>query len=107
MALINTIAERKELWNELVEISQAMVDPWLVQGDFNAVFEHNQRLNGRPVSNYEIKDFAEFIHDAHLIVPRSVGHWFSWHNNALLPGLIMGSLIVTGLIKDWPLYSNI
>ncbi|CAO2814044.1 unnamed protein product [Amaranthus hypochondriacus] len=79
---LNTIVERKELWSELVEISQAMVDPCLIQGDFNAMFEHNQRLNGRPVSNYKIKDFVEFIHDAHLIVPRSVGHWFSWHNKA-------------------------
>lgn len=38
--------------------------------------------NGRLVFAYEMQDFLKCIEDAQLVSPRSVGHWFSWHNKA-------------------------
>lgn len=35
---LNQVADRKSLWNTLVDISTSMTNPWCIIGDFNAVF---------------------------------------------------------------------
>lgn len=74
---LNSLADRKDLWLGIVDISQSMVEPWCIMGDFNAVFDISHRVNGRLISAYEMQDFLKCIADAQLISPRSIGHWFS------------------------------
>ncbi|XP_062113464.1 uncharacterized protein LOC133824560 [Humulus lupulus] len=42
----NSIEERKELCSQLT-LPQASVEPWLVVGDFNVIFEFDDRIGGR------------------------------------------------------------
>ncbi|XP_062094066.1 uncharacterized protein LOC133800110 [Humulus lupulus] len=42
----NLLEERKELWSHLT-FPQASVEPWLVVGDFNAIFNFDDRIGGR------------------------------------------------------------
>ena len=79
---LNSLADKKDLWQGIVALSKNMVEPWCVMGDFNAIFDIIHRSNGRLVSAYEMQDFLQCIEDAQLVSPRSVGHWFSWHNKA-------------------------
>lgn len=79
---LNSIAGKKDLSHELIDISESMVEPWCIMGDFNAVYDISHRTNGRLVSTYEMRDFLQVIEDAQLIAAHSVGHWYSWHNKA-------------------------
>ncbi|XP_062088962.1 uncharacterized protein LOC133795529 [Humulus lupulus] len=48
----NSLEERKELWSHLT-CPQASVEPWLVVGDFNAIFDYDDRIGGRVVTKME------------------------------------------------------
>ena len=74
---LNSIAGKKDLWHELIYISGSMVKPWCIMRDFNVVYDISHRINGRPVSAYEMRDFLQVIEDAQLIPTHSVGHWYS------------------------------
>ncbi|XP_062103990.1 uncharacterized protein LOC133815128 [Humulus lupulus] len=51
----NSIEERKSLWTQL-SLLEFPVLPWLVVGDFNAVFDYDDRIGGRPVTELELED---------------------------------------------------
>lgn len=57
----NTIEQRKDLWNTLVDISVNINKPWLTCGDFNVVLHPKDKLQGNPISYGEIQDFATCI----------------------------------------------
>ena len=42
----NSASVRKELWRELMRISQVVQGPWLVAGDFNTVKEVYKNMVG-------------------------------------------------------------
>ena len=58
---LNIIADRRPLWQELMQLRGSFQGPWLVIGDFNAVYDPSHRGHGRKVSNYETKDFRDCI----------------------------------------------
>ncbi|XP_057540562.1 uncharacterized protein LOC130818409 [Amaranthus tricolor] len=58
------------------------VGPWLVMGDFNAVYDPSHRGHGRKVSNYEMK-YWDCISASGWLHPNSIGHWFSWNNKGV------------------------
>lgn len=47
---LNIIAEKKDLWNGLIHISQWVNAPWLIMGDFNTPFDIDHWKNGANVS---------------------------------------------------------
>ena len=51
---LNTVEQRKSLWQEMKILSQSVTQPWLIAGDFNAILSTKDRLNGGPVTNTEI-----------------------------------------------------
>ncbi|XP_062080440.1 uncharacterized protein LOC133785203 [Humulus lupulus] len=51
----NTLEERKALWNGLAQIV-CPTCPWMVLGDFNAIFTARGRNGGKSVSSIEIVD---------------------------------------------------
>ena len=58
------------------------------------VYDYSHRDNGRVVSNYEIKNFKDCIEEAQLVIPPSVGHWFSQHNKECGEHRMMSRLIM-------------
>lgn len=75
----NTIALRKQLWNDLRGIPILGQDVWLLSGDFNVVLSTEDRI-GSPVTDAEVKDFKELIYDLQLTPIRSKGWRYSWTN---------------------------
>ena len=77
---LHTIDDRNQLWSDLGRIGIGIGNvPWLISGDFNAILDVQDRINGAPVSWAEIRDFAAFIDDCKLSELRSRGHFYSWH----------------------------
>ncbi|XP_062085617.1 uncharacterized protein LOC133791714 [Humulus lupulus] len=54
--------------------------PWLVVGDFNAVFEFDDRIGGRMVTALEVEDSRQWRAKALLNELRSSGSFFTWSN---------------------------
>ncbi|KAM3287234.1 hypothetical protein P3S67_020664 [Capsicum chacoense] len=49
-------------------------------GDFNAMLNETDRLNGSPVQEGEIKDFVDFLVGAHMTELKTVGRDYTWTN---------------------------
>lgn len=80
---LHSVEDRKDLWSQLTNIAQCLGDnPWLLLGDFNAVLHLKDRINGSPVTLYEVKDFAQFMDDVGCTVLKSSGWKFSRSNKA-------------------------
>lgn len=47
---------RKLLMNMSLRISKQVVGPWLVWGDFNAIYSESQSFNGSKVTRNEVID---------------------------------------------------
>lgn len=50
-------------------------------GDFNAVLNIDDRVNGNPVTASEIEDFQNYVNDNALQEIKAIGVHFTWHNN--------------------------
>ncbi|XP_062115077.1 uncharacterized protein LOC133829254 [Humulus lupulus] len=75
----NTMEERKGLW-ALLTSSQQVEMPWLVVGDFNAVFEFDDRIGGRPVTELKVEDSRLWKANALLSEINPKGSHFIWSN---------------------------
>ncbi|XP_062093494.1 uncharacterized protein LOC133799495 [Humulus lupulus] len=76
----NSLESRRVFWTDLVHV-QLPIQPWLVLGDFNAVFDINDRMGGRPISGKEMEDAQNWlalglVEEMKVMVP-----YFSWSNN--------------------------
>ncbi|XP_062112794.1 uncharacterized protein LOC133823954 [Humulus lupulus] len=76
----NTIQERIQLWQDLSCLTFP-VTPWLVAGDFNSVFEIDDRLGGRTVSAAEMADAQRWKSMGLVDELRSIGSHYTWTNN--------------------------
>ncbi|XP_062080858.1 uncharacterized protein LOC133785653 [Humulus lupulus] len=76
----NTLEERKLLWPHLL-CPKASAAPWLVVGDFNAIFDYGDRIGGREVSHSEVADSSQWRASVLITELRSNGSFFTWSNN--------------------------
>lgn len=76
----NTIAERRNLWEQIRQIHNNMQEAWLVIGDFNSVLTVDDRINGQPVQQAELMDFQRFIADTGLGQLNRKSCQWSWCN---------------------------
>ena len=60
---LNTAEQRKSMWKEMETLAKGITQPWLVVGDFNAIFYAKDRLDGVLVAINEIKDLGECVRD--------------------------------------------
>ncbi|XP_073021246.1 uncharacterized protein [Primulina eburnea] len=63
---LNTICQRRLLWNDLISFGTTCREPWMLLGDFNNVLSQEEKLGGLKVKNYETKDFVECINSIDL-----------------------------------------
>jgi hypothetical protein len=79
----NSLEGRNRLWRGRDTFLQNIrPGPWLCMGDFNTLLTFDDRINGRPVTPAEIRDFHEWIEDRELSVLRTRGTYFTWTNKS-------------------------
>lgn len=75
----NSLA-RKELWRELTRIGNQLAEPWLIQGDFNAVCSNEDRIGGNPINEVAADEFQSWILNLELVEVPYSGPKFTWTN---------------------------
>ncbi|XP_021771869.1 uncharacterized protein LOC110736014 [Chenopodium quinoa] len=78
---LHSIQDMKGLWSSIEAIGPAVL-PWLCTGDFNSVLQHQDRINGNDVTDYEIRDFRNFVDSMNFVEIKSKGSYYSWSNKA-------------------------
>ncbi|XP_062094339.1 uncharacterized protein LOC133800398 [Humulus lupulus] len=76
----NQLETRKELWFELANLPLP-VKPWLIVGDFNAMFDPNDRKGGRSVTKKEIVDARNWLDLGLVEEMKIMGSFYTWSNN--------------------------
>ncbi|XP_062114805.1 uncharacterized protein LOC133827158 [Humulus lupulus] len=76
----NCLETRKVLWNNLSQV-HLFGQPWLVLGDFNAVFDRTDQLGGRPISRKEMEDAQAWFALGLVEEKKVMGPVFTWSNN--------------------------
>lgn len=70
--------ERIELWDSLYYMASDMTIPWLVGGDFNVIWDEEEKFGGLPVHLNEIDDFRHCINTCNLSDLGFKGSIFTW-----------------------------
>ncbi|XP_062113344.1 uncharacterized protein LOC133824476 [Humulus lupulus] len=73
------LAERLDMWRGLSSLSILNL-PWLVVGDFNSVFDFDDRVGGREIGANELVDSTAWLAHSHLAKLKCVGSNFTWSN---------------------------
>ena len=71
---------REQLWEDVIDISLHMSEPWDVIGDFNSVLHPNERIGGNLIEEGDIRDSALCLQRSELHKVKSIGVFFSWNN---------------------------
>ena len=61
-----TQRERLLLWESMFELANTINVPWVIGGDFNVIYNEEEKLGGRPVIELEIWDFNHCINVCNL-----------------------------------------
>ncbi|XP_075109128.1 uncharacterized protein LOC142180921 [Nicotiana tabacum] len=72
--------ERIELWDTLYAMASDMTVPWLVGGDFNVIWDEEEKYGGLPVSLIEVDEFRHYINTCNLTDLGFKGSIFTWWN---------------------------
>ncbi|KMT06366.1 hypothetical protein BVRB_7g160480 [Beta vulgaris subsp. vulgaris] len=80
---LHTIAYRRSLWVELLNFVSHCQGPCNLIGDYNAVYNAQDRMNGNVVSEAKTIDLRNFVMDAQLMEAPSTGLVYSWNNKSL------------------------
>lgn len=70
-------------------------------GDYNAMLQVDDRINGADVQEQEIKDFKDFLIDTELTEIKTVGRQYTWTNNHIY-SKIDRALVNVEWIVNWP-----
>ncbi|XP_062080463.1 uncharacterized protein LOC133785228 [Humulus lupulus] len=75
----NSIEERVPLWSDLSSLCFPAT-PWLLAGDFNAVFEGTDRIGGRTITSLELADSQNWRALGLVDELRARGSHYTWKN---------------------------
>ncbi|XP_062113307.1 uncharacterized protein LOC133824440 [Humulus lupulus] len=96
----NSIEERVALWRDLSSLCFPAT-PWLLAGDFNAVFEGADRIGGRAISSLELS-YAQNWRALGLVDElRARGSHFTWTNKQANEDRIYSRLDRVFKNEDW------
>ncbi|XP_060972645.1 uncharacterized protein LOC133038495 [Cannabis sativa] len=96
----NTIDERVDLWKELSLINCQGV-PWLIAGDFNAVFCYGDRTGYRAVTPSELVDATAWIAQSKLEALKISGSKFTWSNKQDGKDRVYSKIDHAFINEDW------
>ncbi|XP_019238868.1 PREDICTED: uncharacterized protein LOC109220945 [Nicotiana attenuata] len=72
--------ERIELWDTLYALASDMTLPWLVGGDFNVIWDEEDKFGGLPVHINEIDVFRHCVNTCNLFDLGFKGSIYTWWN---------------------------
>ena len=98
---LHTINDRKSMWSELLEVITTCNKPCIIIGDFNAVCQVEDRINGAMVSEAETQDMSDFILRGNVIEAPSVGFYYSWNNKGIGDTRIASRIDRAFVNTDW------
>ncbi|XP_062094104.1 uncharacterized protein LOC133800158 [Humulus lupulus] len=75
----NNLETRKLLWSDLSTV-QRPIKPWILLGDFNVVFNMDDRLGGRPISVKEMEDAHQWLALGMATEMKTLGPAYTWSN---------------------------
>ncbi|XP_062103251.1 uncharacterized protein LOC133814280 [Humulus lupulus] len=75
----NSMEERKILWDKLANISH-LNNPWIIFGDFNAMFSFQDRNGGRQILAKDIVDAQDWLALGQVEEFKCSGAHFTWSN---------------------------
>lgn len=52
----HNVLDRRSLWEDLCSVGNGVQGPWLIMGDFNAIYEIGHRKGGNQVTEKEMDD---------------------------------------------------
>ena len=78
--------EKVEFLNELLQFREANHGPWLLCGDFNMIYQAEDKNNDR-LDRRNMRRFRAFINTAHLQEIALVGRRFTWSSERERPTL--------------------
>lgn len=76
----NSPEDRLSLWDNLLEISANITNPWVVMGDLNCCRFDFEKVGGTPIPPGRLGELPNFIFDSGLQDLASVGLFFTWFN---------------------------
>ncbi|KAK4721761.1 hypothetical protein R3W88_011994 [Solanum pinnatisectum] len=80
---IQQITMKLELWEELENIGEGGLVPWIIGGDFNVILNEEEKLGGLSFTQNEAMDFALFINNCGLSEIKFVGSKYTWWNGRI------------------------
>ncbi|GKU91159.1 hypothetical protein SLEP1_g5069 [Rubroshorea leprosula] len=92
-----SLAGKRALWEDLLNLINSRKGIWCLGGDFNAVRSVEERAGSNGVSK-EMEEFDSFIHDAGLVDLPLTGRKYTWLNSN---GLYMSRIDRFLFLEDW------
>ncbi|XP_062080364.1 uncharacterized protein LOC133785126 [Humulus lupulus] len=96
----NQLEARRSLWYELAHLTFP-VKPWVILGDFNVVFDPNDRMGGRPISVKELEDARQWLDLGLVEELKIMGSYYTWSNNQEGGNRIYSKLDRVFSNEDW------
>ncbi|XP_059315703.1 uncharacterized protein LOC132066402 [Lycium ferocissimum] len=111
---LHTIITRRTLWAALERIHTGVQDSGILMGNYNAITEIDNMLNGAEVQDCEVRNFRQFIQDTSLHQLNTAGREFTWSNGtvysrinrALVNSTWMLNMSTTSVTALEPLFSH-
>ncbi|XP_062080392.1 uncharacterized protein LOC133785152 [Humulus lupulus] len=96
----NTIEDRKTLWKNLVQL-KFPISPWLILGDFNSIFNVDDRNGGNPITQNEMVDSNQWLAQTNVVALKSYGSIFTWTNNQVGTNRIYSKIDHVFVNEEW------
>ncbi|KAK7287384.1 hypothetical protein RIF29_00657 [Crotalaria pallida] len=102
----NDSERRCELWEDLKEIGDSMLDKWMILGDFNCCLNAQEKIGGIPLEPHTFQEFREMINHCQLEDMNYFGSLYTWNNNQEEGDRILSKLgrvlVNYNWCRDWP-----
>jgi hypothetical protein len=78
---LHTVVARPSLWDAVLAQAQRLYEPWNLLGDFNTYREPSEKINGAPLTAYDMQDFTDFCVKGDFADLPFSGPLFTWTYN--------------------------
>ncbi|KAG8371223.1 hypothetical protein BUALT_Bualt13G0065400 [Buddleja alternifolia] len=78
--ILCTSAAKARFWDTLIEIGNTFNGPWLILGDFNAIFSQKEKKGGHQFVSSSFGGFKGFIDEGDLVDLGFEGNPYTWSN---------------------------
>ncbi|XP_042472114.1 uncharacterized protein LOC122054743 [Zingiber officinale] len=103
---LHSIVTRRSLWEALVDLGDNIANVWMVMGDFNLFLSIDEKKDGFPVTNHEMRDMQIFTQACGLVDLRSIGCLFTWSNGNVSCKLDRALVNSFWLMTDFDAYAE-